>query len=239
VYERLWPDPAPMSSDDVAQALRAARPRLFLDMVSTVDGLATIGGRSGPIGGEADKEMFHLLRTVPDAVLVGTGTLRAERYGRLVRKPERRAARAAAGLAEDPIAVLMTRSGDIPWEAPLFDAPEQTVVIYTAREDLATPARTAAKVYIVSGTSEPAAVLEHLRSEFGVDSVLCEGGPHLNRSLLVAGVVDELFLTMGPLIAGGQDALTMVAGPPLPEPLPVRTRWILRAGEELFLRYGI
>ena len=98
------------------------RPLVMVNMVATADGLITVGGRSGPIGGPGDHAIFHGLRTIVDAVLVGTGTLRVERYGRLVRSPERRAPRAALGLAEDPIALLITRSGDVPWDAPLFQA---------------------------------------------------------------------------------------------------------------------
>ena len=81
MFERLNPDMSSLTPAEVVAALHADRPGLFLDMVATVDGQATIGGRSGPIGGPGDEEMFHLLRTVPDAVLVGTGTLRAEGYG--------------------------------------------------------------------------------------------------------------------------------------------------------------
>ncbi len=75
-----------------------ARPRVLLNMVSTIDGRATLGGRSGPIGGRADREMFHALRTVVDAVLVGAGTARAEHYGRLVREESLRALRRERGL---------------------------------------------------------------------------------------------------------------------------------------------
>ena len=86
---------------------------------------------SAALGGEADLEMLLELRALADAVLIGTGTLRAEGYERLVRSRERRARRIAAGLAEDPVAVLITRRFDIPWEAGLFQAPEQPVLIYT------------------------------------------------------------------------------------------------------------
>ncbi|CAA9526136.1 MAG: hypothetical protein AVDCRST_MAG30-3393, partial [uncultured Solirubrobacteraceae bacterium] len=103
-------------------------------MVATVDGRASIGGRSGPIGSKADMRMFLELRAIVDAVLVGTGTLRAERYGRLVRDPDRRARRVAAGLAADPIALLVSRRLDLPWDAPLFAEPEQRVVIACAAD---------------------------------------------------------------------------------------------------------
>jgi riboflavin biosynthesis pyrimidine reductase len=83
---------------DFGERAHDDRPYLVLNMVTTADGRVTIGGRSGPIGNEADKDLFHALRTRVDAVMVGAGTLRAEKYGRLVRKPERREARVRAGL---------------------------------------------------------------------------------------------------------------------------------------------
>src|SRR3954449_4735602 len=108
------------------------RPLVLVNMVSTLDGRITLEGGSSGLGGEGDTELFHGLRSVVDAVLAGTGTMRAETYGRLVRAPERRARRAALGLEEDPLAIVITRSGDVPWTAALFDAPEQRVAVVTA-----------------------------------------------------------------------------------------------------------
>ncbi len=73
--------------------------------------------------------MFFALRSIVDGVLAGTGTLREEHYGRLAATPERRAARAALGLAPDPTMLVITRSGDVAWDAPLFDCPEQPVIV--------------------------------------------------------------------------------------------------------------
>ena len=100
-------------------------------MVTTADGRVTIGGRSGPIGNEADQDLFHALRTRVDAVMVGAGTLRAEKYGRLVRKPERREARERAGLAPDPLAVIVSGRLDLPPDLPLLHEPEQQVLVAT------------------------------------------------------------------------------------------------------------
>jgi riboflavin biosynthesis pyrimidine reductase len=138
LLEPLLPAGPPLTADELCAQMRpwerslADRPLVLCNMVATLDGLITIGGRSGPIGGPGDHALFHALRTVVDAVLVGTGTLRAESYGRLVRRPERRERRAALGLEEDPLAVLVTRSGEIPWSAPLFEASEQRVAIVSA-----------------------------------------------------------------------------------------------------------
>jgi riboflavin biosynthesis pyrimidine reductase len=90
-----------------------------------------------------------------------------------------------------------------------------------------------------SGPIDLRPLLERLRSEYGVRSVLCEGGPTLNASLLPYGLVDELFLTISPSLAGGADALTIVAGAPLPELAELELVWALEEGSELYLRYRI
>src|SRR6266513_717710 len=90
---RIHPDSAVVSAAAVVRAEAAppaGRPHLALTFASTADGRITVGGRSGPIGNEADRELFHELRARVDAVMVGAGTLRTERYGRLVRDEGRR-----------------------------------------------------------------------------------------------------------------------------------------------------
>lgn len=241
LIERLHPPGPPVEADHLLGALRPwerapeDRPLVMVNMVATADGLITIGGKSGPIGGDGDHAMFHGLRTIVDAILVGSGTLRAERYGRMVRKPERRAARAALGLAEDPIALLLTRSGDLPWDAPLFAAPEQRVVIAGR---CSPPAGLAAQIEVVEADG-PAAAMRALRSSFGVRALLCEGGPTLNRALLAAGVVDELFMTLAPKLAVAGDGLRIVVGEPLGAPVEMALLSVSRWEGELYLRYGL
>ena len=240
-FDRLYPNPGPLAAADVPRELAfrdrapAGRPFVAVHMVSTLDGRVTIGGVSGPIGGDGDLALFHALRGSVDAVLAGTRTVAEETYGRLVRSPERRAARAALGLDEDPVALLVTRSGNVPWRAPMFEAPEQRVLVVGPADP---PPGLAADVTVVAAEApEPGDVLRAAH-EFGIRSVLCEGGPSLNRSLLEAGLVDELFLTLGPLISAEPDAPSIVGGPPLADPARLEIRWVLRHGDELFLRYG-
>ena len=235
MFDRLFPDGAELSGEQLAAELRADRPRLFVNMVATVDGRVTLGGRSEPIGGEGDKELFHALRTVPDAVLAGTGTIAVENYGRMVRRPELRERRAAAGLDPDPVAVMISRSGTFPWEARLFEAPEQRVLLYSG---IAVEAPSDRVEVVVLDDPRPAAVLDDLAAR-GIESTLCEGGPRLNQALLEDGVVDDLFLTLGALVAGGDAEKPIVEGPPLAEALPARLLWVLRHGDELLLRYGL
>ena len=118
----------------------ADRPFVYLNMVSTVDGRATIGGRSRALGSDADTLLLTELRALADAVLIGSGTLRAEGYGRLVGDPGRIARRVAAGRPETPTAVLISRSLDLPWDAGLFAAADQPVIVFT-RADAPEPPR--------------------------------------------------------------------------------------------------
>ena len=142
----------------------ADRPFVYVAMISTVDGRAALDGRSAALGGEGDLEMLLELRALADAVLIGTGTLRAEGYDRLVRSPDRRGRRQAAGLAEDPLAVLITRRFDVPWEAGLFQAAEQPVLI-CAGADAGEPPDVPAPVEVVRVEEPtPAALLAELRS---------------------------------------------------------------------------
>ena len=235
MFERLYPDGRELTGEELAAELRADRPRLFVNMVATVDGRVTLGGRSEPIGGEGDKELFHALRTVPDAVWAGTGTIAVENYGRLVRRPELRERREAAGLPADPVAVMVSRSGTFPWDAKMFAAPEQEILLYSGVPVEAPRERVEV---IVLEDPRPAAVLDDLAGR-GVVSTLCEGGPRLNRALLADGVVDDLFLTLGAVVAGGDAEKPVVEGPLLDEALPAQLRWVLRHGDELLLRYGL
>ena len=243
---RLHPDAAVVTVDEVADSLRlteragAERPFVVCNMVSTADGKATIEGRSGPIGGDADRRLFHALRGQVDAVLVGTGTLRVERYGRLVRDAAEREARVRRGLSADPIACVVTRSGRVPMDVPLFDDPCSTVVIYSADAlDLGDPRATVQVTRLSQDEFGMAAALRRLRADHGVRSVLCEGGPTVLAALLRERVVDELFLTVAPRLVGGEVALTIVAGAPLPEPADLALVWALESQGELLLRYSV
>jgi len=224
---RLHPDggtlPAARALDglDLASLAPADRPYVVLNMVASVDGRDSVGGRSAPLSTRADRELFHGLRGQVDAVLAGTGTLRAERYGRLVRDPAGRRARAERGLRPDPLAVVLTRSGDLPPDLPLLhDDDGQEVAVFSGEE------------------AEPRRALRALRERHGVRSLLCEGGARLNAGLLAAGVVDELFLTLSPLLARGAGGPIVAPGEDA-EPTPLSLVWVLEHDDALFLRYRV
>jgi riboflavin biosynthesis pyrimidine reductase len=213
------------------------RPFVYVNMIETLDGHAAIDGRSAGLGDAADLEMLLELRALADAVLIGTGTVRAEGYAQLVRSPERRARRVAAGLPEDPPAVLISRRFDIPWEAGLFAAAEQPVLVYTGVDG--SPPDVAAPVEVIHlDDPSPAAVLADLRAR-DVRALLCEGGPTLFGSLLADGLCDELFLTLFPLLSGDVAEPGITAGDRFPTPIAAELLWVRQAGSELLLRYAI
>jgi riboflavin biosynthesis pyrimidine reductase len=229
--EPLYPPGAPASAEALIDVPEGRS--LRLNYVATLDGHVTREGGSSALGGPGDHAMFHALRETCDGVLAGTGTLRAERYGRLVRKPERLARRAERGLAEDPVMLVITRSGRVPWAAPLFEAPEQRVLIAGPAE---VPDGIAADVEVID-VVEPRDALDAF-AERGVERVLCEGGPALTHALLADGLVDELFLTLDPSVSGGE-GLRLVEGHVLDAPPRAELRWVVRCGDELLLRYAL
>ncbi len=227
-----------------AQTPGPARPRVLLNMVSTLDGRATIGGRSGPIGNRADRELFHALRAVVDAVLVGAGTARAERYGRLVREESVRERRRARGLASEPLACIVSGRLALGPEIPLLADPQARVAILTA--SAASLHDCEAHIEYVraarEGRLDLSGALTEVAERFGVRTVLCEGGPHLGAQLLQAGVLDELFLSLAPLLAGGDtsgEVLRILAGVDLDPPVELELLGVLESESHLFLRYGV
>jgi riboflavin-specific deaminase-like protein len=238
MMERLRPGDARPPHEHLAAVEitpREDRPFVYLNMVASVDGRATIDGRAHALGSETDTLLLTELRTIADAVLIGSGTLRAEGYARLVANGERVARREAAGKAGTPTAVLISRRLDLPWDAGLFQAADQPVLVYTDAED--DPPETAAPVEVVRG-ADPVAALRDLRAR-GVRALLCEGGPTLNRALLAAGLVDELYVTLSPLLTGNPEAPRIVEGDDLPAPLRLQLQWVLHHDDELYLRYAI
>ncbi|MDQ6730314.1 MAG: dihydrofolate reductase family protein, partial [Actinomycetota bacterium] len=112
----------------------AGRALTVANFVSSLDGRASLQGRSGGLGDDADKAVFRALRRASDAVLVGTGTLRAENYGRIVADPDARRAREARGMDPEPLAVTVTRSGRLPLGIPLFAEPEARVIVFSGAD---------------------------------------------------------------------------------------------------------
>jgi riboflavin biosynthesis pyrimidine reductase len=235
-------------SADLDPTHPADRPRVILNMVSTADGHATLGGRSGALSGPADRALFHALRLTVDAVMAGAATVRVERYGRIVPDASRRQTRIARGLREEPLACIVSGRLALEGEIPLLADPAAHVVILTPSSASLPAGAAAAEVDYIrtarDGQLDLASALAELRARFGVRTLLCEGGPHLNAQLLGAGLVDELFLSLAPLLAGGDpaaggEALRILAGPSFSPPVALELRGVLEHDSGLFLRYCV
>ena len=211
------------------------RPFFAANMVTTLDGRAAVGGRSKLLGSERDGELLMGLRTRFDALLVGAETLRSERYGTLVRDPGLKLEREQAGLEPDPLAVVMTRSMDLPWDCPLFTEGVGRVVIYTGVDRDPPPTATAVEVVAVGSDPEVGGLATWLH-ERGVRSVLCEGGPKVLGQLLAADLLDELFLTVHPVTTAEAGAPRIVEGPD-GSTTAFELIELSREGDELFTRF--
>lgn len=244
--DRIHPDRATVDLHELLEGLRlgerapADRPYLILNMIATADGAATIGGRTRALGGEHDRALFHALREQADAVMAGAGTATIERYGRLVREPDRRRRRANRGLRPEPVACLVSGDLTVSADIPLLQEPESRALILTRDESELGPVPASVEYLREPADGhELAPFLRRLRTEHDVRLVLCEGGPRLNRGLLEEGLVDELFLAVAPILAGGSPATTIVAGVTLPDSVDLELVWCLEGAGFLFPRYAV
>ena len=219
--------PPGSSVDEVVGSLRARgapedRPYVVANFVATVDGSVALGGESGSIAKYApgDRPLFRALREQVDAVLAGTATITREGYRRLIWDPAVRERRVAAGRAADPLAVVLARSGEVPEGVPMLDDPQQPKRVFTG------------------SSADPVAALAALRHEDGVELLLCEGGPRLLGDLVRRDLVDELFITMAPVLAGGVPEATLLGGP-ADRPRPLDLLALFTEGGGLHARYAM
>lgn len=215
------------------------RPGLRVNMVASVDGATAIGGVSGPLGGPPDRVVYRLLRAFADVVLVAAGTARTENYKPALVYEDHVGARRARGQSDAPRIVVVSRRLDLDWDSPLFaEATEQTIVVTT--DDAPSAGLAAAREHADVITTGPGAVdlaaaLVAL-GERGVDHVLAEGGPSLNGALARADLIDELCLTLSPLVAGGE-AKRILSGPDLPTARELALGSLLEEDGFLLARY--
>lgn len=183
----------------------ADRPWVAVSMVSSLDGATAVGGRSGALGGEADRAVFRAVRAIADVVLVAAGTLRAECYGPVRLSEGAADARVAAGRSPAPPRLaVVTASLDVDLTRPA-DGDVRPLVLTT---DDADPDRRAAVEDLAevrahgAGRVDVVAALAGLRAD-GHEVVVCEGGPSLNAALVEHDLVDEWCLTLAPAVVGG------------------------------------
>lgn len=229
-------------------AARYAYPdRLWVraNMITSVDGAGAVDGRSGGLSGVADRLVFSVLRSLADVILVGAGTVRAERYGRARHEdlwPRLRAGRAAT----PPVAVL-TRRLDLDLGGRLLGDRGGTAgdlarpIILTTRAAPADKLAAAAEVadVIVGDDDMSAAAAIGALTDLGYQKILAEGGPTLLGQLVAAGLLDELCLTVSPVLEGGHATRITAPVPASREALSELTlAMVLEDAGSLFTRYA-
>ena len=219
------------------------RPYIVLNMVSTVDGKVSLGGSAGGIGSRTDRLLMRRVRSLVDAVMIAAGTLRAERCDPRVDTPFVRE-RLARGLSPQPLAVGVSGTLELePTNRFLLNGPERTVLLSSASASAERRRRLAryATILVQPGPSVDLLTgLQTLYEQYGVRRLLCEGGPSLNQQLLDAGLIDEVFWTLAPKLAGGTGR-TLIQGPDEATRISARMELLSLYEEqhELFARYRL
>ena len=192
------------------------RPYILMNMVMSADGKVVIEGTEAGIGSKTDQRLMRELRVNADAVLNGANTLRASGTSSRLGDEGLEELRIANGKPRFPIAVGLSRSGKLPLDKIFFTARDFDAVVYLSEEApadrKAALVATGRPVHIVPAGAEITAMLKHMRQELDVKVLLVEGGPTVNAQMYELRVVDEYFLTLGPVIVGGRDTLTAVEG---------------------------
>jgi riboflavin biosynthesis pyrimidine reductase len=240
-YRQLVPDQGETDARSYIDALTlprddatGGRPYTLANFVASVDGHATFDGKSRKLSDPGDRDLFRSLRERADAVLVGTGTLAAEHYGRMLPAEERRQRRIADGRPAEPLVVTVTRADHLPLDIPLFDEPNANVVVFS-------PTAPDTRGFNADVRHEPLVDLSHvfetLRRDYEIELLLCEGGPELFGALVHERLVDELFLTLAPRLVGESSGPGVASGPPLEVPAELKLASALERDGTLFLRY--
>ncbi|QKJ18837.1 pyrimidine reductase family protein [Microbacterium hominis] len=214
-------------------------PRIRMNFVSSIDGAATVAGRSADLGGETDRAVMQVLRAMCDVILVGAGTVRAEGYGGTRVEGEDAAWRRAAGLTGQPRLAVVSRALDLDAAHPFFtEAVVRPLVVTcaTAPADRRAALGAVADVLVCGEASVDLAAARERLEGLGMPQILCEGGPHLFGALHAADLVDELCLTLSPRLAGGEAGRILRGG--AERVTDMGLAGLLREGDWLFLRYA-
>lgn len=230
--------------DDLAEAYAypgGTAPWLRANMVSTLDGAAQHDGRSQPISNDTDMRIFGTLRGLADVVIVGAQTVRQEGYRPARAREAFAARRAAAGQTPAPAVAVVSAGLDLDFTLPLFTEPLAPTLVVTgaaAPADRMAEARKAGAVVVIAG--EGAAVAPErvapALAERGLTRLLTEGGPRLLGQFVAAGVLDELCLTISPMLTAG-DAQRIAGGPAVAVPEKFALTSVLEEAGFLFTRY--
>lgn len=226
----------------VARPPRPERPWVLANMVCGLDGSTAVSGRVGPLSGDLDARLFLRLRSLADVTMVGASTVRNERYGPVRLDPELEARRVAAGRPPRPAVAVVSGSLDLDWCSPLFDSMEQPRPIVITSSAAPAHALEIASLHadvIVAGIDrvDLGQALGKLRQR-GCEVVLCEGGATLLGQLIAGHLLDELCLTLSPMMGG--DSLPVAVTPPGSRLERFRLEHVGCDGDgAVFLRYEI
>lgn len=222
------------------------RPHLRANFISSIDGAATHDGVSGPLNNDEDQFVFRVLRMMSDVVVVGEGTVHKEGYGALRLPDDAVAWRVAHGLPENPTCAVISFGVNLDAAAEIFaDAPVRPIVVTVARADdaEAEPGReqrlraisAVADVMVLGETVLDLSLMVTAFAARGLPQILCEGGPRVLGSLIEADVVDELDLTISPVLEGGDSMRITTAGAQTTRTM--RLESAMPTESMLFLRY--
>ncbi|MCX4735533.1 pyrimidine reductase family protein [Streptomyces sp. NBC_01363] len=216
-------------------------PWLRANMVSTLDGAAQHDGRSQPISCESDMRIFGTLRGLADVVLAGAETVRLEGYRPARAREAFAARRAAAGQGPAPAIAVVSGSLDLDFSLPLFTEPLVPTLVLTgagAPPARIEEARRAGAEVVIAGEGsrvDPARAVREL-ADRGLERLLTEGGPRMLGQFVAAGVLDELCLTLSPMLTAG-DAQRIAGGPSVAVPERFALASMLEEAGFLFTRY--
>ena len=254
MIERIFPLPSAAASDDDLLAWYAApervgaggldtRPWVSFNFVSSLDGAASLDGRSGGLGNEEDQRIFKLLRRHADVILLGAQTVRAEGYAGELLDAQAQRWRTEHGKPAHPAFAIVSGRLDLDPASELFSAAPVRPLIFTTK---ASPAERRAALEDVADVVavgdeilDVGLMIADLAAR-GLPKIHSEGGPHLFGSFQEAGRVDELCLTLSPLLVGGQApriAASLSAGTAGSGPEGMALAHVLASGSMLFLRY--
>jgi riboflavin-specific deaminase-like protein len=208
-------------------------PYVIINMVTSVDGRVTAEGKASRIGSALDRRVMRVLRSKADAVMIGAGTLRAEKLSLGLDNPA----------APQPLAVVVSNTADLPFDENLIRHDRQRFILVTTQRHAVESPLLGGILRVPatpSGEVDLGTALRLLKTEYAVEALLVEGGPRLNHALISQGFADEFFLTLAPKLLGGapDETLTILHGSAL-ESREAEVLSVHLAGNELFLRYAL
>lgn len=216
---------------------------LRANVIESVDGSAVDGrGSSRGLAGPADRRMLVALRGLADVILVGATTARQERYRRIRSRPELAARRQAGGLAVDPVVAVVSAGLDFDYRSDLFqaeDGPRPVIITTQDAPSLRLATMRELADVVIAGTErvDIGRAIDAL-AERGLTRILCEGGPTLLGQIAAAGLVDELCVTISPMLARDPETTPIVRWLRRGSPLPLRLLTVHEEDGFLFLRYA-